>query len=78
MYVLCGMFYSPSSSLCQNVTGDKEEKRKSGLKVTKRIDISQMACAEKLEHFQSVLQARDLAEVTMYDTAFGSFGFVSR
>lgn len=56
----------------------KRKKRKSGSKVTKRIDISQMACAEKLEHFQSALQAIDLAEVTMYDTALGSFGFVCR
>lgn len=40
----------------------KKKMRKSGSKVTKRIDVTKMACEEKLERFQSTAQAIDLAQ----------------
>lgn len=39
----------------------KKKMTKSGSKVTKRIDVSQRVCEEKLERFQSAVQAKDLA-----------------
>lgn len=40
----------------------KKKMRKSGSKVTKRIDVTNMACEEKLERFQSTVQVIDLAQ----------------
>lgn len=68
----------------------KNKMRKCGLKVPKRIDLSQMACGEKLEHFQSAIQAINLMDLVassdpanifakaLYKVTANSFGFVSR
>lgn len=50
----------------------KKKMRKSGSKVTKRLDASQTACAKKLERLQSTVQAIDVAEAT------GPFGTLTR
>lgn len=61
----------------------QKKMRKFGSKVTKWVDISQVACAEKFERFQSAVQAEatDPSETpakAMCDAAVDSFVFVSR